>query len=71
MTTMALSMICHSLLEASFAVESDNRPTFYSKQAVKNAYAFIQGTGLEVTIMEYHLNLDAGRLRDEFNKLFK
>lgn len=72
MTTMALSMICNTLIEASFAISSNSMPktNLYNKKVVQEAYAFIQGTGLEVTIKNFNLDLNADRLRSEFHKIF-
>jgi cystathionine beta-lyase family protein involved in aluminum resistance len=69
MTTMALAMICNSLVEASFAMNSKNNPEL-SKKTITEAYAFIQGTSLEITIKRFHLDLNANRLRQEFNRIF-
>ena|SRR3990167_5218794 len=72
MTTMALAMICNTLMEASFAISSSGIPKtkLYNQKVVREAYAFIQGTSLDIKIMEYHLDLDPERIRNEFFRIF-
>lgn len=73
MTTMALSMICHSLKEASFlftGTSNNPRNEFSRSDIATQAYAFIQGTGLDVMIKDFSLDLNADRIRDEFNRIF-
>ena len=74
MTTMALAIICNSLRDASylFATSSINVRNHRDKFTLATeAYAFIQGTGLEITIQRFSLDLNANGIRYEFNKLFK
>ncbi len=70
---MALAMICHSLKEASFlftGTSNNPRNEFSRSDISTQAYAFIQGTGLELMIEDYQLALNANRIRDEFNRIF-
>lgn len=73
MTTMALAIICNCLKDASylFATSSINVRNHRDKFSLATeAYAFIQGTGLEVTIQRFELDLNADRIRYEFTKVF-
>lgn len=73
MTTMALAIICNSLRDASylFSTSSINVRNHRDKFVIATeAYAFIQGTGLEVTIQQFELDLNADRIRYEFGKVF-
>jgi hypothetical protein len=63
-TTLGLSIITQSLREASTIC------TKSSAQAVK-AFAFVNGSGLDITIQRFGLNLNAGELRYEFYQIFK
>lgn len=71
MTTMALAMLCNALIEASFAINTGSIPkhNLYTKKAIQEAYAFIQGTSLEITIHRFCLDLNADRLREEFFRI--
>ena len=72
--TAALTMIYFSLLEASYMFTGTCRRTnheFRSSVRAREAYAFIQGTGLDIAIKKFNLDYDAETLRDEFNKIFK
>lgn len=64
-------MICNSLVEASYYV-SGSAPNhkLYSKKALKEAYMFVQGTGLDVVLKHYNLDYNAQDLRRIFNGLF-
>ncbi len=65
-------MIANTLIEASYyASQSIPTEKLYSNKAVKEAYVFIQGTGLEITIELYGLDYNAGKLREKFNRIFK
>src|SRR5437773_297584 len=64
MATMGLAVICNSLKEASVVFNGNS-----SKTAAR-AMAFIQGTGLEVTIQTFELDLNANQIRAEFYRIF-
>lgn len=70
MVTAALSMICNALKEASYYQNGSGPDKIYSRQVVTEAYAFIQGTGLDVTIKTYGLAYHPDKIRKLFNELF-
>lgn len=73
MTTMALAIICNSLRDASylFGTSSINVRNHRDKFALATeAYAFIQGTGLEITIQRFSLDLNADNIRFNFYRIF-
>ena len=75
MATAALTMLCQSLLEASFIFTktsgSTTKNNHCSSKISMQAFAFIQGTGLDIAIQAYGLEYNPKELRDSFNKIFK
>lgn len=74
MTTMALSIICHTFIEASYMYTGTSgraQNPYTSSKIAREAFAFIQGTGLEVTIQRFDLDLNADELREGFYAIFK
>ena len=73
MATCAITMICHSLLEASYVFTGTSNRTdneLKSSAVAKRAYAFIQGTGLDLAIQRFGLDYSAENIREEFNRIF-
>ena len=75
MATMGLACIMSALKEASLVFTLTS--THYGRHQVKpllklgsEALAFIQGTGLDVTIVNYGLDLEADQLRLTFYRIF-
>ena len=62
-TTIGLSIIHQAFKEASVIC------TCSSRQAVR-AFAFVAGSSLDITIQRYGLDLNAGRIREEFYQIF-
>ena len=70
-TTIGLCTISKAFQEAAMLYTWTNG--YLGKKNEKIAYdalAFIQGTGLEIMIRVYSLELDADQLRDRFFKTF-
>lgn len=66
-------MICHSLREASYIFTGTSGRTdneMKSSAIARRAYAFVQGTGLDLAIQRFGLDYDAETIREEFNKIF-
>lgn len=73
MATCAITMICHSLLEASYVFTGTSNRTDHeikSSAIARRAYAFIQGTGLDIAIQSYGLDYNPEVIREEFNRIF-
>ena len=71
--TLALSLITHTFTEAAYMfTHTANFPTRHKQylSASKQAFAFIQGTGLEIMIQVYNLDYDAAKLREIFYDKF-
>lgn len=71
--TLALSLITNTFTEASYMfTHTANVPTRHKQylSASKQAFAFIQGTGLEIMIQVYNLDYDANKLREIFYEKF-
>jgi len=68
-------MLCQTLLEASYMFTktsgSTTRNSHSSSEFSKQAFVFIQGTGLDIAIETYGLEYNPKELRDSFNKIFK
>jgi len=62
-STMGLSMICETLKDASLISTK-------SSKIAQQALAFIEGTGLEIAIRNYNLDLDPKQLRYQFYAIF-
>ena len=43
----------------------------YSKQRVRDSYAFIQGTGLEIVLLTFQIGYNANDLRKTFDWVMK
>lgn len=73
MMTMGLAIITHSLKEASYVYAGtstyDHNKFRHSKLAMQ-ALAFIEGTGLDITIQRFGLDLNAHNIREEFHRKF-
>lgn len=72
MVTAALTMIAHSFIEASYYIQNtmNHNSKIYNRKALADAYAFVQGTGLEISLQRFSLDYDADILRRNFNYLF-
>lgn len=71
---MGLSIICRTILEASYVftgTSGNNKNCYQSSKIAQEALAFIQGTGLDITIQRFALDLDPDKVREEFDKIFK
>lgn len=76
MDTLCLSSLVDTIIDASYLFGYRER---YTKNPVSNermsmayeAYAFISGTGLDKVIQFYGLDLDAERLRTNFESLWR
>lgn len=71
---MGMSIICQTLLEASYVYTGTSgklKNGYRTSKIASEALAFIHGTGLEITIERFALDLDADRVREEFEKIFK
>ena len=63
LATMGLAVICNSLQEATHRKEG--KPTPEASRAI----AFLQGTGLDLVIQRFGLDLDADHLRRSFFRI--
>ena len=70
-TTIGLACIANAFEDAALYFVLTNGYFGTSNMAIaSNAMAFIQGTGLEITIKEYRLDYDADQLRNVFYRTF-
>lgn len=71
MTTLGLAAIASAFQEASMLYVWTNGYLGNKNQRIANqALAFIEGTGMEVCIKEYGLDLDPDALRSKFYRIF-
>ena len=71
MTTIGLACIMNAFQEASMLYTYTNG--YFGEKKTKlarQALAFIQGTGLEVTLISYGLDYNANQLRSTFFRVF-
>jgi hypothetical protein len=71
MTTLGMQVIKQALQDAAYYV-THTSGTFNRKAmtASYEAYMFVQGTGLEMVIQKFAIDLNAEVLKEEFNKIF-
>jgi len=70
-TTLGLGVLQNAFEEAAMLYTHTNG--YFGKKNIglaKRAYAFIQGTGLEMCIQMYDLSYDADELRQTFFRIF-
>ena len=71
LTTIGLGSIVNAFKEASlYYTLTNGRFGPKRSQAASDALAFIQGTGLEITIQTFALQYDADELRTTFFRIF-
>lgn len=70
MTTCAMTMIYQSIKEASYVFTHTDNLNSKHAEVSREAYAFIQGSGLDITIRKYSLDYSPNRIRDEFKRIF-
>jgi len=71
MTTIGLAAIASAFQEAAMLYTWTNGYLGTKKQRIANqALAFIEGTGMDVCIKEYGLDLDPDALRSKFYRIF-
>ncbi len=68
LNTIGLSSLCQTLRTAARAKFTNAES---SKTEAQQCYLFIQGTGLNQMIEEYHLGYNAESLRMSFNYYYK
>ena len=76
-TTLALSALGHTILDAAYIFGHRNKANSEGKtnpklqEISREAYAFISGTGLDLMIEYYQLDYDAEEIRFQFYQRFK
>ena len=76
MDTICLSSIADALIDAAYLFgyrqRRSSHPLSESKlAAAKEAYAFVSGTGLDMVIRYYQMELDPDELRSKFMNIWK
>lgn len=71
---IGVSVIQNSLKEASYVyvgTSSDPYHKFRSSVVAEQALAFVEGSGLDITIQRFGLDFDPMKIREEFHRMFR
>lgn len=68
---MVMRVLTFTLQEASYMfVHTDGKSTRSKMEASQEAFIFISGTGFDMMVEDYGINLDATRIREKFYDRF-